>query len=63
MIIDRVRLTAAAKIQLSTLKRRYSLEHNNTICRYALCMSLATPGKLIQEELLFLGGSRSIGKF
>ncbi|WP_210667829.1 DNA sulfur modification protein DndE [Pseudomonas protegens] len=56
MIIDRIRLTAAAKVQLSTLKRRYSLEHNNTICRYALCMSLATPGELVQEELSFLGG-------
>ncbi|WP_159266622.1 DNA sulfur modification protein DndE [Pseudomonas monteilii] len=56
MIIDRVRLTAAAKIQLATLKRRYSLEHNNTICRYALCMSLATDGELVEEELSFLGG-------
>ncbi|GFM51889.1 hypothetical protein PSCICE_31560 [Pseudomonas cichorii] len=55
-MIERVRLTAAAKNQLSTLKRRYGIEHYNTICRYALCLSLATPGHLIQEDLVFSGG-------
>lgn len=55
-MIERVRLTAAAKTQLSTLKRRYSIEHYNTICRYALCLSLNTPAQLVHEELVFSGG-------
>ncbi|HBO2700917.1 DNA sulfur modification protein DndE [Pseudomonas aeruginosa] len=55
-LIDRIRLTPLAKNQLSTLKRRYSIEHYNTICRYALCLSLKTPGQVVDENFSFVGG-------
>lgn len=55
-MIDRVRLTAAAKNQLSTLKRRTGIEHYNSICRHALCLSLASPSMPPDEELNFSGG-------
>lgn len=54
--IDRIRLTPAAKVQLSTLKRRYNIEHYNTLCRYALCLSLKTPGQMVDENFSFSGG-------
>lgn len=37
---DRVRLSTGAKNQLSALKRRTGIEHNNVLCRHALCLSL-----------------------
>lgn len=55
-MIDRIRLTAAAKIQLSTLKRKTGIEHYNSICRHALCLSLANPSTPPEEELNFNGG-------
>jgi DNA sulfur modification protein DndE len=55
-LIERVRLTAAAKQQLSTLKRRTGIEHYNVICRHALCASLANKTKVPSESLLFNGG-------
>lgn len=55
-MIDRIRLTAAAKIQLSTLKRKTGIEHYNSICRHALCVSLANPTMPPNEELNFNGG-------
>ncbi|MEO9332438.1 DNA sulfur modification protein DndE [Pseudomonas guguanensis] len=55
-MIDRIRLTAAAKIQLSTLKRKTGIEHYNSICRHALCISLANPSIPPSEELNFNGG-------
>ncbi len=55
-MIDRIRLTAAAKIQLSTLKRKTGLEHYNAICRHALCVSLANPAMPPEEEFNFNGG-------
>lgn len=55
-MIDRIRLTAAAKIQLSTLKRRTGIEHNNALCRHALCTSLNNPALLPDEVLNFSGG-------
>lgn len=42
-MIDRLRLSASAKNQLVTLKRRTGIEHYNVICRHALCLSLANP--------------------
>lgn len=55
-MIDRIRLTAAAKIQLSTLKRKTGMEHYNAICRHALCLSLAESSLLPDEEFNFGGG-------
>jgi DNA sulfur modification protein DndE len=55
-MIDRLRLTAGAKQQLITLKRRTGLEHYNVICRHALCASLANPAPAPDEHLQFANG-------
>ncbi|NMY91219.1 DNA sulfur modification protein DndE [Pseudomonas oryzihabitans] len=55
-MIDRIRLTAAAKIQLATLKRKTGIEHYNSICRHALCLSLASPSVLPEEDFNFSNG-------
>jgi DNA sulfur modification protein DndE len=55
-MIDRIRLTATAKNQLMTLKRKTGLEHNNSICRYAFCLSLENNSIPPQEILNFNGG-------
>jgi DNA sulfur modification protein DndE len=55
-LIERVKLTAAAKQQLSTLKRRTGIEHYNVIGRHALCASLANRSKVPNEVLQFSGG-------
>lgn len=55
-MIDRIRLTAAAKIQLSTLKRKTGIEHYNSICRHALCVSLANPSMPPDEDFSFASG-------
>lgn len=55
-MIDRIRLTAAAKIQLSTLKRKTGIEHYNSICRHALCLSLANSSMPPEEDFNFNGG-------
>lgn len=55
-MIDRLRLTAAAKNQLITLKRKTGIEHYNTLCRHALCLSLANPTIPPAEEFNFNGG-------
>lgn len=55
-IIERVRISAAGKQQLSTLKRRTGIEHYNVICRHALCASLANSTKVPAETLQYSGG-------
>lgn len=55
-MIDRVKLSAAAKQQLSTLKRRTGIEHYNVICRHALCVSLANESRVPPESTQFAGG-------
>lgn len=55
-MIDRIRLTAAAKIQLSTLKRKTGIEHYNSICRHALCLSLTNPSMPPDEDFNFASG-------
>lgn len=55
-MIERVKLTAGAKTQLATLKRRTSVEHNNALCRHALCMSMANPSTPPVENFSFSGG-------
>lgn len=55
-MIDRLRLTASAKNQLVTLKRKTGIEHNNSLCRHALCLSLANPTMPPAEDFNFSGG-------
>lgn len=55
-MIDRLRLTAGAKQQLITLKRRTGIEHYNVLCRHALCLSLANPAPAPDEHLQFGNG-------
>ena len=54
--MERIKLTAAARNQLTTLKRRTGIEHNNAICRHALCLSLANPSVPPEETFSFGGG-------
>jgi DNA sulfur modification protein DndE len=54
--MDRIRLNASAKNQLATLKRRTGIEHNNALCRHALCISLANPSIPPLESYSFGGG-------
>jgi DNA sulfur modification protein DndE len=41
--IDTIRLDADTKIRLATLKKRTGIEHWNTLCRWAFCLSLSDP--------------------
>lgn len=54
--IDRIRLTAVAKNQLITLKRRTGINHYNVLCRYAFCLSLANDTTPPLESFNFNGG-------
>ena len=54
--MERIKLTAAARNQLATLKRRTGIEHNNALCRHALCISLANPSIPPDETFSFAGG-------
>lgn len=54
--MDRIRLTSAARNQLAAIKRRTGIEHNNAICRHALCISLANPSVPPEENFSFSGG-------
>lgn len=55
-MIERIKLTATARNQLVTLKRRTGIEHNNVVCRHALCISLANPSVPPDENFSFAGG-------
>ncbi|XVJ71838.1 MAG: DNA sulfur modification protein DndE [Rhizobacter sp.] len=55
-MMERIKLNAAARNQLTTLKRRTGIEHNNAICRHALCISLANPSVPPNENFSFGGG-------
>src|SRR5688572_11659506 len=55
-MIDRLRLTASAKQQLITLKRRTGIEHYNVLCRHALCVSLANTAPAPDEHHQFANG-------
>lgn len=54
--MERIKLSASARNQLATLKRRTGIEHNNAICRHALCISLANPSVPPDENFSFAGG-------
>jgi hypothetical protein len=53
--MERIKLNAAARNQLTTLKRRTGIEHNNAVCRHALCISLANPSVPPDENFSFSG--------
>lgn len=55
-MIDRVRLTATAKNQLTVLKRRTGIQHYNSLCRHALCLSLKNESPMPQEDYDFSNG-------
>jgi DNA sulfur modification protein DndE len=55
-MIERVKLSATAKQQLITLKRRTGIEHYNVICRHALMTSLASDNTLPPENHSMVGG-------
>jgi DNA sulfur modification protein DndE len=55
-LIERVKISADGKHQLSTLKRRTGIEHYNIICRHALCASLANTSRVPPEALQYTGG-------
>jgi DNA sulfur modification protein DndE len=56
MLLDRIRLTAVAKNQLIALKRKTGIEHYNSLCRHAFCISLANPSVPPKESFNFNGG-------
>ena len=55
-MIERVKLSAVAKQQLITLKRRTGIDHYNVICRHALCISLANDARAAVENIQFSNG-------
>jgi DNA sulfur modification protein DndE len=55
-MIERVKLSATAKQQLITLKRRTGIEHYNVICRHALMLSMASDSALPDENHAMMGG-------
>lgn len=55
-MMERIKLNAAARNQLITLKRRTGIEHNNAICRHALCLSLANSSVPPSESFSLSGG-------
>ncbi|MFZ6654765.1 DNA sulfur modification protein DndE [Undibacterium sp. TJN19] len=55
-MIDRLRISAAGKNQLISLKRKTGIEHYNVLCRYALCLSLANPSSPPNENYNYSGG-------
>lgn len=50
-MIENVRVSEKAKIQLITLKRRTGLQNWNVLCRWALCVSLREKSEPPKEDL------------
>ena len=50
-MIETVRISEKAKIQLITLKRRTGIQNWNVLCRWALCASLAEKSEPPNEEI------------
>ena len=50
-MIETVRVSEKAKIQLITLKRRTGIQNWNVLCRWALCTSLAEKSEPPNEEI------------
>ena len=45
MPLETIRLSTQAREQLIRMKRHTGIEHWNVLCRWALCRSLAEPGR------------------
>jgi DNA sulfur modification protein DndE len=50
-MIDVVRVSEKGKIQLITLKRRTGIQNWNSLCRWALCVSLKEDSEPPNEEI------------
>ena len=50
-MIETVRVSEKAKIQLITLKRRTGIQNWNTLCRWAFCYSLAEKSDPPNEDI------------
>ena len=50
-MIETVRVSEKAKIQLITLKRRTGIQNWNILCRWALCSSLSEKSEPPNEEI------------
>lgn len=50
-MIETVRVSEKAKVQLITLKRRTGIQNWNVLCRWALCASLAEKSEPPNEEI------------
>jgi DNA sulfur modification protein DndE len=50
-MIETVRVSEKAKYQLITLKRRTGIQNWNTLCRWALCISLSEKSEPPNEEI------------
>ena len=50
-MIETVRVSEKAKVQLITLKRRTGIQNWNTLCRWALCSSLSEKTEPPNEEI------------
>ena len=50
-MIDVVRVSEKGKIQLITLKRRTGIQNWNTLCRWALCLSLNENSEPPNEDI------------
>jgi len=51
-MIETVKVSEKAKIQLITLKRRTGIENWNILCRWAFCMSLNEKNRLPNENVI-----------
>jgi len=51
-MIETVRVSEKARVQLITLKRRTGIENWNVLCRWALCVSLAEPSRPPEENIV-----------
>jgi DNA sulfur modification protein DndE len=50
-MIETVRLSEKARNQLVSLKRKTGIEHWNTLCRWAFCISIAEPSVPPPEDI------------
>lgn len=51
-MIETVKVSEKAKIQLITLKRRTGIQNWNVLCRWAFCLSLAEKSAPLQEDVI-----------
>ena len=56
MIVETVRISQQGREQLISMKRKTGIENWNTICRWALCLSLAETSIPPKRDFDFEGG-------